>query len=241
MLFLLLYGLSADEPNAPQMSLPSFLADNRKFAAVTAVLAISAFVAIHHQSRRWADAREWQAHDRSRQTEVAGTDQPPAMPPPPPSDVATTAEPPIVVPPAPSPTEAPTASPVPSLTPVPSATPLQRIGPFAVGAAITPGWSVDSFTLSDGGFIATLSGKPGRARFEVTCAPSPHLSPFDLGNAHIFYSNDFAFRDLQAAGLAMREAIRKAAHGDDVCADIARWRAAVQPEQPPTQQPEREP
>lgn len=105
---------------------------------------------------------------------------------------------------------------------------LRQIGPFAVGQVLTEGWAVDALTVSDDGFVAALSGKPGRAAFEVTCAASEHRSPFDLGAAHIFYSSDLEFRDFEAVGRALQEHLLKAAAGRELCDSVASWRTSAQ-------------
>jgi hypothetical protein len=86
---------------------------------------------------------------------------------------------------------------------------------------------VDSLRITDAGFIAGLSGKPGRTSFEITCAPSEHRSPFDLGKAHIFYSSDLAFAELEEVGVAVRAHVLEALEGADVCDKIAAWRQAA--------------
>jgi len=101
--------------------------------------------------------------------------------------------------------------------------PLRQIGPFVVGATLVDDWSIDRLTVAERGFTITLHGGAGNARFEVTCAPSEHRSPFDLGAAHIFYSNDVSFRSLGQAGKALRETLRRAAGAVDVCDAIATW------------------
>jgi hypothetical protein len=113
-----------------------------------------------------------------------------------------------------------------SSAPVPASR--RQVGPFAVGQTLAPGWSVDALTISDGGFVAALSGRPGRAAFEVTCASSEHRSPFDLGAAHIFYSSDVEFRDLEAVGWAFQAQLRKAADGQDLCDRLVSWRTSAQ-------------
>jgi hypothetical protein len=104
---------------------------------------------------------------------------------------------------------------------------LQRFGPFSVGHAVA-GWTIESLTLSDRGVVVALTGAPGRARFELTCAVSELRSPFDLGPAHLFYSNDVEFRDLEAVGQALRARVRSAVGDQDVCTHLASWRAAAQ-------------
>ena len=111
-------------------------------------------------------------------------------------------------------------------TPLPA---LQRLGPFAVGATLGEGWSIERLEPTERGFTVTLAGRPGRARFELSCAPSEHTSPFDLGPAHIFYSNDVPFAALAGAGNALRDVVRGAAADQDICAALETWRAAADP------------
>ncbi len=111
--------------------------------------------------------------------------------------------------------------------PAPTAARLSQVGPFIVGAPVTDGWTLQALELSESGFIATLTGGPGPLSFEVTCATSEHQSPFDLEDAHIFYSSALEFSALQAAGVSVRERVREAAAGGDVCAQIAAWRASA--------------
>jgi hypothetical protein len=110
----------------------------------------------------------------------------------------------------------------------PSQASLLQVGPFTVGQTLVAGWTVAALEITDGGFVAVLSGEPGRARFEVTCAPSPYRSPFDLGAAHIFYSKHVAFEDLEAAGMAFRERVREAGNEDAICDRVSAWRLAAQ-------------
>lgn len=102
-----------------------------------------------------------------------------------------------------------------------------QVGPFAVGAPVANSWSVEALAISDGGFVARLSGTAGRVSFEVTCAASEHRSPFDLEGAHIFYSSTLDFAALQPAGIEIRERVRQAAAGRDVCDQVAQWRASA--------------
>jgi len=95
-----------------------------------------------------------------------------------------------------------------------------------VGATLVDDWSIDRLTIGERGFIITLRGGAGNARFEVTCAASEHTSPFDFGAAHIFYSNDVPFDWLEEAGKALRETVRRAAGEVEVCDAIATWCAS---------------
>jgi hypothetical protein len=109
---------------------------------------------------------------------------------------------------------------------------LRHVGPYEVGERLAEGWKIESVEIDDGGILAAVSGTPGRAVFEVTCAASEHRSPFDLGSAHIFYSSDVAFGDLEAVGSALRAKTQAAARGPDVCGSIAEWRKAARAAEP---------
>jgi hypothetical protein len=111
--------------------------------------------------------------------------------------------------------------------------PLRRLGPFSVGQRLAASWSIESLHADDEGLLIGVSGPPGRARFELTCASSQRRSPFDLGAAHIFYSSDVEPSQLQAVGSAVREQIRAAAAGGDVCELLASWRTAARTSGPP--------
>ncbi len=91
---------------------------------------------------------------------------------------------------------------------------LRQVGPFIVGQSIADGWSLDSLQVNDSGLVAALSGKSGKAEFELTCAPSSLRSPFDVGAAHIFYRSDLDFRDLQIVGSRFRQMVQGAAEGE---------------------------
>jgi len=115
------------------------------------------------------------------------------------------------------------------VAPPPAATSvLRKVGPFAVGERFAGRWSVESLSLREDGFVVVLSGEPGRAAFEVTCAPSEHRSPFDLGAAHIFYSSDLEFRSFEDLGWAFQERVRRASRGTDLCDTLAVWRNSAQ-------------
>jgi len=100
---------------------------------------------------------------------------------------------------------------------------LQQVGPLSVGQILCDGWSIESLAVRDGGIVIAVVGAPGTARFEVTCAASEQRSPFDVGDGHIFYSNDLAYRDLEAPGRALSEYLRRAAADRDVCAALSSW------------------
>jgi hypothetical protein len=113
-------------------------------------------------------------------------------------------------------------------TPLPTIPVFRQIGPFAVGQTLAGTWSVDFLDLRDGGFMVTLTGERGRARFDLTCDASRGTGPFDLGTGHILYSRDMDFRDLEAVGRAMQAAVGRAAEGRDVCEQFLAWRMAAQ-------------
>jgi hypothetical protein len=112
---------------------------------------------------------------------------------------------------------------VPSAAAEPTPRLADRIGPFVVGQSLLDGWRVELLRVDQQGLVAWLSGTPGRAAFEISCAPSEHRSPFDLGALHIFYSSELPLPDLQAVGSAVQEQIRRAAEGGDVCGMLAAW------------------
>lgn len=122
--------------------------------------------------------------------------------------------------PGPGPTEPPARRPPPSLA---------RLGPFAVGETLAEGWAVDALTVSEQGIVVGLAGAAGRTAFEVTCAASPHRSPFDLDAAHVFYSSTLPVEAFAAAGRALQARLRAAAGDGDLCAVVAGWRAAAAP------------
>lgn len=104
---------------------------------------------------------------------------------------------------------------------------LRVIGPFRVGQSPAADWAIVGLEPSDTGFIVRLEGGRGAAAFEVTCAESPHRSPFDLDGVHVFYSSALPFEALEEAGVAVRDAVRAAAGGDP-CARIGEWRAPAE-------------
>ena len=112
------------------------------------------------------------------------------------------------------------------LPPSPTATPLREIGPLAVGQSLADGWNLDALELRHAGVVATVSGQRGRIEFEVTCAPSPYRSPFDIGELHIFYSTEVAREEFLPVGSALQKIVQRAAAGGDPCERFAGWRAA---------------
>jgi hypothetical protein len=121
--------------------------------------------------------------------------------------------------------------PVPDQPPPP--TPLRQIGPFAVGDPIAGVWKIDAVDIRDGAILMTLSGPPGRAVFEMTCAASDRRGLFDLGAAHIFYSSDLPVGQLEAPGWALRAAMQAVAEDDAICERMASWRASARADGPP--------
>jgi hypothetical protein len=206
MVLLLSFGLAADEPDWQTAQAPVAPTGSRDgvFAAIAVLLTLCALAGVVHQARRYA-----RSHDASGKAAVSGepsTASAPGRSSPEQRGADRSAGPP----------SSPTVS------------ALRQVGPFAVGNALGDGWSIQSMNLSDGGLMLAMSGAPGRARFEVTCAPSPHRSPFDLGAAHIFYSKDLEFHQLEAVGRRLQEKVRAAAEGRDVCEALAAWRTAAQ-------------
>lgn len=110
-----------------------------------------------------------------------------------------------------------------SVRPTPA---LARLGPFALGDQVSDDWTVAALRVRGAGFIVALSGPAGAVGFEVTCAPSPHVSPFDLDAAHIFYSSALPVAAFEVAGRAVQARVREAG-GDDVCAAVTQWHAAA--------------
>ncbi len=118
-----------------------------------------------------------------------------------------------------------TSSPPPTLSP--TVPPLSRLGPFAVGQRLADEWSVDSVAVDGEAIVAVLAGTPGRAAFQITCAPSEHRSPWHLGPAQIFYSSDMAREDVARAGAAVLQQVQRASEGSDVCAALTQWRTVA--------------
>jgi hypothetical protein len=105
--------------------------------------------------------------------------------------------------------------------------PLRELGPFTLGQTLVAGWRFDGLELTDDGFVAMVVGEPGRVRFEVTCAASPHRSPFDLGAAHIFYSRGVEFDDLAPAGWALQKHLKETGEESAVCDRLNDWLTAA--------------
>jgi hypothetical protein len=104
---------------------------------------------------------------------------------------------------------------------------LRQVGPFTVGETVAQAWSIESLQLRESGLLLTLSGEPGRVRFELTCS-SALSSPFDVGDAHILYWQDMEFQKLEAAGRALQEELRNATGGREVCERLRSWRTAAE-------------
>jgi hypothetical protein len=179
MVFLVLFGFSSDLPQTAAVATSSERPDDRRYTLAVAALALCAFLAVAHQSHRYAQMQTAKTHAPSG-VAMAGTAAAPAV--------------------------------------------TREVGPFVVGATLSEGWSVETLDVTPDGFTLGVSGSPGRVKFEVTCAASEHRSPFDLGAAHIFHSNDLDPRDLKAVGSAVQEQIRNAADRRDICDEVARWR-----------------
>src|SRR5690606_29094016 len=114
----------------------------------------------------------------------------------------------------------------PTPVPVPPTPVLTRVGPFAVGDAVVADWTIDALRLRESSVVVALAGPAGQVSFEITCVPSPHVSPFDVGAAHLFYSSALPVPTFEAAGRAVQERVRTAG-GDDVCAAVEGWHAAA--------------
>ncbi|TMA55952.1 MAG: hypothetical protein E6J75_10755 [Deltaproteobacteria bacterium] len=207
MLLLVVFGLSADVPSAEivqRLAIPT-PSDTRRFAAAVVLLGLAAVLAVDHQAHRFAQVRAQGGPGRNvpaAPVAVANADKP--MQPAAEAGVDPPAPPPAV-----------------------STPPLSRIGPLAVGQTIAGSWQVAALELRGDGFVVRLTRPQGHASLELTCARSVHRSPFDLGAAHIFYSNDVQFDDVKAAGLAVQELLRAAAGRGDVCDVLSAWRMAA--------------
>jgi hypothetical protein len=208
MVFLVLFGLL---PYAEPVAMTTAPGRSRRrlFLATAAALVVLALIGISGQSRRFV---EWYG-------------------------VSTAATPPLAAAPEALPSDLAAGLPgagAPRADEPPPAAALRQIGPFTEGQTLTAGWTIAALEITDHGFIAVLAGEPGRARFEVTCAPSPYRSPFDLGAAHIFYSKHVAFDDLKAVGWAFRERVREAGDAEAICDRVNDWRSAAQAGTPPS-------
>ena len=125
------------------------------------------------------------------------------------------------------PPEVPPVAPAPPTGNQPAApSALRNVGPFTVGQNVADSWSIDALIVTDEAVILELAGQPGRSRFELTCR-SQFRSPFDLGKAHILYSQHTEFSALEAAGWALRRQLEAAVQGSDVCDRLAEWREAA--------------
>ena len=208
MLFLIVFGLSADVPSSEiaQRLAISTGSDTRRFAAAAVLLGLAAVLAVDHQARRFAQVRAQGAPG-------------PSVPAPAATPVANADTPMQSAPVARGDTPAP--------PPAVSTPPLSRIGPLAVGQNIAGNWQVGALELRGDGFAVRLTRPQGHASLELTCARSVHRSPFDVGAAHIFYSNDVQFDDVKVAGRAVQELLRTAAGRGDVCETLKAWRVAA--------------
>jgi hypothetical protein len=130
-------------------------------------------------------------------------------------------------PPAPGPPPATASSTETPWPPSPTATPLREMGPLGVGQRVAEGWNVEALAMSDTSIVATVSGPSGRIAFELTCAPSPYRSPFDIGGLHIFYQSDVAIEELRPVGWAVQKILRRAVADGNPCDRLAQWRPAI--------------
>ncbi len=104
----------------------------------------------------------------------------------------------------------------------------RRIGPLSLGEHVTDDWLVEALGPTDRGFVVTLRGPAGTARFEVTCADVEHGSPFDVGPAHILYFQDVPFPVVEPIGNALHDRVRRAAAPHDPCQVVKEWVQAGQ-------------
>jgi hypothetical protein len=105
--------------------------------------------------------------------------------------------------------------------------PLRQVGPLVVGQTLVDTWLIDALNVTDDAILVSLAGQPGRVRFEVTCH-SEHRSPFDLGEAHILYSQHTEFGALEGAGWELRRRLEEASEGRDICDEVADWVKSAQ-------------
>jgi hypothetical protein len=206
MVFLVLFGLLPREPTpAVASGRPVLLLQRRPFVVGSALLIVCAMISIEHQSRRFT---LWHDAGAVRKS----------------SPAAVEAAPPVV---AARPDLSNEAFRMAGDRHRGPATPLQQVGPFTVGQTLTAGWRLDALELTDDGFVAMVLGEAGRVRFEVTCSPSQHRSPFDLDAAHIFYSPSVEFQDLEAVGWALRERLREVGEEQVLCDRLEEWVTAA--------------
>jgi hypothetical protein len=107
--------------------------------------------------------------------------------------------------------------------PLPPASPTaRRVGPFTVGENLTGAWTIDALTAEADDLMLSVAGPAGRVRFNLTCR-SGQASPFDLGEAHILYSQHVELDALEAAGWALRKRLEEATAGGNVCDRLEEW------------------
>ena len=201
MLFLVVFAIVPDDEETATATATEAPIAGAPFVVAVVSLVIASTLASRHQAIRF----------RQR-------NQPPA------EVVARLAAPPMTVPqPPPPPTMPPPTMPPPVEPPTTAPATVQQIGPFVVGATLVHDWSIERLTIDERGFVITLRGGAGNARFAVTCAAVEHGSPFDVGGAHILYFKDVPVTALEDAGKALRETLRRAAGDVDVCEAIAMW------------------
>lgn len=117
----------------------------------------------------------------------------------------------------------------------PPPTGVTRIGPFGRGRDLA-GWSVTSLHVDEDALRVEVQGPDGRAVFRLTCEPSPHTSPFDLGDAHVFYEGEVSDAQIQTVGEALRQEIERATAGRDVCETWRVWREDAKRSEQPSQE-----
>ncbi|MEM7155540.1 MAG: hypothetical protein AAF799_22010 [Myxococcota bacterium] len=109
----------------------------------------------------------------------------------------------------------------------PRRTGIDRLGPFVAGSDLA-GWSLVALDTYAEGLRLTAEGPPGRVVFELTCTPSEHTSPFDLGDAHIFHEGPVSYDEIESLGDAIRQEIERATEGRDVCESWRAWAQAAE-------------
>lgn len=193
---LLLFGLSSDIRSSSGTSdaMPLRVFSDRRFALIAMMLGALAAMAVGHQARRFAFLQREHANALSRPYTSAIHSGEEKGAGPQNLSAASLPEPQVV----------------------------EAVGPFRLGAHLGVDWVLQSLRLGDKSFELTLSGAKGKSRFEITCADSPHDSPFDLPPAHIFYSQDLPFTDIETVGRELQEQLQREA-GSRICETISAW------------------
>jgi hypothetical protein len=111
--------------------------------------------------------------------------------------------------------------------PEPTVAQYGRVGPFTVGQSLAGNWHIDLLEARPNGFMVRVKSDLGQARFDLTCAAGGS-GPFDVGDAHIFYSRDLDLEQIEAVGRALQAEVRRATGGRDACEQLRGWQAAAQ-------------